>query len=331
MTEPYVLAGDIGGTKSALAFFQGCADAPRMVAERIYLNREFANLTDVIRRFTADTGLSASNACLGVAGTKVQGTIRFPNLDWRIHEEEMRGRLGLTALRFLNDLEANAIGVSVLAPEQFFPLNWGSASAQGARAMISAGTGLGMAMILPGHDGGRVLASEGGHADFAPRNEAEIALLRFLARRHDRVSVERVVSGPGLVNIYEFLVQTGTQELGPIAHRISHAADKAAAIADAALRDESAICIRAVELFLSAYGAAAGNLALTALATGGVYLGGGIAPKLVASLPTSGFLQSFAAKGRYSDLLADIPVNVVLEPKTALLGAAKVALEMRVA
>ncbi len=331
MNEPYVLAGDIGGTKSALAFFQGWVDAPRKVAERIYLNREFANLTDVIRRFTAETGLSAAKACLGVAGTKVEDAIWFPNLGWRIREEEMRARLGLTAIRFLNDLEANAIGMSVLAPEQFFPLNWGNPGAQGARAMISAGTGLGMAMIRPEHDGGRVLASEGGHVDFAPRNETEIALLRFLAKRYGRVSVERVVSGPGLVNVYEFLTQTGTEERGPIAHRVLHAADKAAAIADAALHDESAICVRAVELFLSAYGAATGNLALTALAMGGVYLGGGIAPKLVASFPSSGFLQSFTDKGRYSDLLAGIPVHVVLEPRTALLGAAKVALQMRVA
>ncbi len=198
--------------------------------------------------------------------------------------------------------------------------------AGGTQALIAAGTGLGMAKLLPDGTGLEVAASEGGHADFAPRNEEEVALWRFLAARHGRVSVERVVSGHGLVNIYAFLRDRGTAEPDWLIARLDAAADPAAVIAQAALSDEAAICVKALDLFLSAYGAVAGNLALTALATGGLYIGGGIAPKLIKAFPQSGFMTAFTDKGRLTGMLRDVPVRVALEPKTALRGAARCAL-----
>lgn len=326
MPDDLVLAGDIGGTKSNLAFFRGAPDAPETVAERSYQNRDFAGLDEVVRRFLADTGLTARTACFGVAGAVVAaGASHLPNLGWQLSETDLAGSLELKSVRLLNDLEANALGIATLPPGQFFTLNPGQALPGGNRALIAAGTGLGMAMLFRDGADYRVSASEGGHVDFAPRNEEEIGLLRFLAARLDRVSVERVVSGRGLVAVYDFLKDSGMHEPDGLAARLEAAADRAALIAQiaqAGASGEAAICAKALELFLSVYGAAAGNLALMALATGGLYIGGGIAPKLVDALPTSGFMAAFTDKGRFSGLLAQIPVQVILEPRTALYGAA---------
>lgn len=327
MPDDLVLAGDIGGTKSNLAFFRGAPDAPETVAERSYQNRDFAGLDEVVRRFLADTGLTARTACFGVAGAVVAGASHLPNLGWQLSETDLAGSLELKSVRLLNDLEANALGIATLPPGQFFTLNPGQALLGGNRALIAAGTGLGMALLFHGGTGYRALASEGGHVDFAPRNEDEIGLLRFLVARHGRVSAERVVSGRGLEAIYDFLKAGGMQEPEGLATRLAAAADRAAVISQAGSSGESAICAKALEMFLSAYGAVAGNLALVALATGGLYIGGGIAPKLIAALPKSGFMTAFTDKGRFSDLLGRIPVQVIMEPKTALYGAAVRALQ----
>lgn len=331
MSENLVLAGDIGGTKSNLAFVRSSPDAPETVAERSYPNREFASLADVVRRFSADTGLSAASACFGVAGAVVAGTSHLPNLGWQLSEQTLARELGLKKVSLINDLEANALGIATLALNQFFTLNPGQPgegnNRGGNRALIAAGTGLGMAMLFQDNGHARVLASEGGHMDFAPRGEEQIALLHHLAARHGHVSVERVVSGPGLANIYDFLKARGDDEPEWLASRFKTSAERSAIIAQAGLSGEVAICIKALDLFLSAYGAAAGNLALMALATGGVYLGGGIAPRLIKAFPASGFMAAFAEKGRFAGLLAQIPVQIVLEPKTALRGAANHALK----
>ncbi len=333
MSENLVLAGDIGGTKSNLAFFRGAPAAPETVLERSYQNRDFSGLDEVVRRFIADTGLSAATACFGVAGAVVAGASHLPNLGWRLSEQALARDLGLNEVSLINDLEANALGIATLAPEQFFTLNPGRPHPDGNRALIAAGTGLGMAMLIRDnghdHDHERVLASEGGHMDFAPRGAEQIALLHHLAARHGHVSVERVVSGPGLANIYDFLKARGEEEPDWLAERFEANADRSAVIAQAGLSGETAICVKALDLFLSAYGAAAGNLALLALATGGVYLGGGIAPRLIEAFPASGFMAAFAEKGRFAGLLADVPVHLVLEPKTALFGAANQALRRR--
>lgn len=330
MAESLVLAGDIGGTKSNLGLYAGRPDALTPVAERSYLSRDFADLAEVIRRFLTETGLSSSRptrACLAVAGAVIDGAATLPNLGWRLSEEKLGQALGFRSVVLLNDLEANALGLATLAPEQMYILNPGRAQSGGSRAVIAAGTGLGLAMMLPEGAGWRVAASEGGHADFAPRNEREVALWRWLSARHGHVSLERVLSGQGLVNIYGFLKHSGLVEPNWLAGRLDQAPDAAAVIGEVGLAGEAAICVEALEMFLSAYGAAAGNLALTALATGGVWLGGGIAPKLVVALPRSGFMGAFTDKGRFGPLLRDIPVRVILEPRCALWGAAVRALE----
>lgn len=327
MTERFVMAGDIGGTKSNLAFFHGSPDAPEAVAERSYWNREFTNLAEVVRRFLADTGLSADHACFGVAGAVVDGASVLPNLNWKLSENELVRVLGLKSVHLINDLEANALGISTLAPEQFFVLNPGQPRAGGNRALIAAGTGLGEAFLFNTDAGYRVSASEGGHADFAPRSEQQIALLRYLLARYDHVSYERVLSGPGLINLYNFLRDGAGMEEPPwLVERLNSSEDAAAIISTAGLLREAPICIRALDLFQEIYGAAAGNLALKALATNGLYLGGGIAPKLLEIFSQGGFMAAFTAKGRFADLLAQIPVSIILEPKTALYGAAAFAL-----
>ncbi|HYP66799.1 MAG TPA: glucokinase [Thiobacillaceae bacterium] len=327
MPDDLVLAGDIGGTKSDLAFFRGPSEAPETVAERTYQNRDFAGLGDVARQFFADTGQSATTACFGVAGAVLAGESTLPNLGWRLSERELGAELGLKSVYLINDLEANAIGLGILAPEQCFTLNVGQPRADSNRALIAAGTGLGMAMLVSEGKSHRILASEGGHADFAPCSEEQVALWRFLAVRYGRVSVERVVSGPGLVNIYEFLKQGGMVEPDWLARQLSEVPDRAAVVAQAALRGEPAICVKALDLFLSCYGAAAGNLALMALATGGLYIGGGIAPKLLERFPHGNFMAAFTNKGRFAGLMAEVPVRIILEPRTALLGAARAALQ----
>lgn len=326
MSEALVLAGDIGGTKSNLGLYAGSPTAPEPVAERGYLNREFPDLSAVIRHFLAEIGQAPARACLAVAGAVLDGKASLPNLGWRISATGLAQALDLDAVTLLNDLEANALGLATLAPDRLFTLNPGQAQAGGNRAIIAAGTGLGLAMMLPEGGGWRVAASEGGHADFAPRSEREVALWRWLAARHGHVSVERVVSGQGLANIYAYLKHSGLAEPNWLARRLEEAPDAAAVIAQAGLAGESTLCAEALEMFLSAYGAAAGNLALTALATGGVYLGGGIAPKLLDAFPRSGFLAAFADKGRFAPLLRQVPIHVILEPKCALWGAAAHAL-----
>lgn len=326
MSDTLVLAGDIGGTKSNLAFFRGAPDAPETVAERNYKNRDFASLDEVVGRFLADTGLAAASACFGVAGAVVGGASHLPNLGWQLSETDLARSLGLKSVCLLNDLEANALGIASLPPEQFFTLNPGQALAVGNRALIAAGTGLGMALLVRDGADYRVAASEGGHVDFAPRNEEEVGLWRFLAARLGRVSVERAVSGRGLEAIYDFLKESGMDEPEGLAARLEATADRAAVIAQAGSSGEATICAKALDLFLSAYGAAAGNLALMGMATGGLYVGGGIAPKLVNALPNSGFMAAFTDKGRFAGLLHQIPVRVILEPRTALYGAAAQAL-----
>lgn len=326
MPEPWVLAGDIGGTKSNLGLYAGRPDALLAVAERTYLNRDFSSLDDTIRQFLSETGQTPSRACLAVAGAVIDGAAALPNLGWHISAVELGQALGFRSVDLLNDLEANALGLATLAPGQWLTLNPGRTQAGANRAIIAAGTGLGMAVMLPEGVGWRVAASEGGHADFAPRDEREVALWRWLSAHHGHVSVERVVSGQGLVNIHAFLKHSGLVEPDWLGLRLAASPDSAAVIAQAGLAGEAAICVEALEMFLSAYGAAAGNLALTALATGGVWLGGGIAPKLITALPRSGFMGAFTDKGRFGPLLRDIPVQVILEPRCALRGAAARAL-----
>jgi glucokinase len=253
----------------------------------------------------------------------VDGKVKTPNLPWLIDGGELRRALKLDAPALLNDLEAAAYGIFTLEEDEFHTLNQGARHPTGSKALIAAGTGLGEATL---HDDGRhfhPLASEGGHADFAPRDDLEIELLRHLIGRFGHVSYERVLSGPGFFNIYRFLKESGRfEEPTWLTERLAAGEDPSAVVAKAALAKEAEICVKALDLFVSIYGAEAGNLALRAKSLRGLYVGGGIAPKILDKLKDGAFMRAFTDKGRYADLLAAVPVHVVLNDQAALRGAA---------
>jgi glucokinase len=330
-----VLAGDVGGTKTNLGLFESAAagSPPRLLRSAHYPSPDFPGLAPIVAVFLGSDGARVGAAGFGVAGP-VAGNrcARLPNLDWpELDGAALAAAIGLPAgrLRLINDLVATAEAIPLFAPEELAVLQPGApgaATGEGNRALIAAGTGLGMA-FLPRIGGTWVpVASEGGHMDFAARNEEEAALAAALRRRHGHASVERVVSGFGLPDIYRYLLESGGEaEIPEVAARLGAAADPAPVITAAALAGESALCVRTLDLFVAAFGAAAGNLALAGTATGGVYLGGGIAPKILPRLADGPFLHAFADKGRFREYLEAIPVRVILNDRAALLGAANVA------
>jgi glucokinase len=318
-----VLAGDIGGTKTHLALFSAQGEKLRSESLTTFPSKRYSGLVPVLRDFLAGDQHKVDAACFGIAGPVVDGKVKTPNLPWMIDVGELRHALKLESVTLLNDLEAGAYGISTLNDDEFCPLNEGTLRHSGNKALISAGTGLGQAIL---HDDGRhfhPLASEGGHADFAPRDELEIELLRHLIGRFGHVSYERVLSGPGLFNIYRFFKESrGLEEPQALSAQFAAADDPSAVISTAALANEAEICVKSLDLFVSIYGAEAGNLALRAKSVRGLYIGGGIAPKILDKLKDGAFMRGFVDKGRYADLLAAIPVQVVLNDQAALRGAA---------
>jgi glucokinase len=279
----------------------------------------------MIRRFLAEGGEKVYRCAVGVAGPVVGGRSHVVNLRWAVDEKKLARSLEIRHVRVLNDMEATAWGIPVLPPSKFANLTPGLRRRPGNAALIAAGTGLGTTILF--WDGERHVPSpgEGGHQSFAPRDDLEIELLRYMHERIGRVSVERVVAGPGLSAIYQFLIDSGRgRESVEMSRRLAQG-DPNAVVSDAGVNGDDPVAERAVELFVSLYGAVAGDLALVARATGGLYVGGGIAPKILPKLRAGAFLQSFRAKGRLSPLLEEIPVKVILEPRTALLGAAAAA------
>ncbi len=320
-----ILAGDIGGTNTRLALFQTRDPILRPTVERTYRSREHRGLREIVSIFVAEHPCVIEHASFGIAGPVIDGRVKTSNLPWVIDARDLAQELGLESTGLLNDLEANAYGVAVLGADDFAVLNAGALHATGNAAVISAGTGLGEAGLYWDGKRHRPFAAEGGHAEFAPRNETEIDLLRYLLRFYQHVSYERVLSGPGLENIYAFLRDTGRATGNPAIAVQMRSADPAAVITGAGRDGRCALCAQALELFVSVYGAAAGNLALKLMATGGVYIGGGIAPQILEKLQSPRFMDAFTAKGRLEPLCAAIPVRVILNPKTALLGAARYA------
>jgi len=322
-----VIGGDIGGTKTRLCLFEASGETLEMRAERTFQSIGYPALDDIVRDFLALTGARAELACFGIAGPVAGRTARTTNLAWRIDAGAIERAFGFRRVRLINDLEAIAWGIGDLGADDICELQPGAPGAVGNRAVIAAGTGLGEAGSYWDGRRHRPWATEGGHACFAPRDELEIELLRFLARRFPRVSWERVVSGRGLVNIYDFLLEHRGARSEPWLAEEMAAGDPAAAISQAARAGRNELCAEAVGLFVSLYGAEAGNLALKVLAKGGVYLGGGIAPKLLEELKKPAFLESFLAKGRMRPLLEAMPVRVILDDRAALAGTARAALE----
>lgn len=313
-----ILAGDIGGTGSRFGWFEISEDRPQPVAVAKYASREHTRLEDIVARFLAEHPGEVDAACLGIAGPVLGGEVITPNLPWHIRAGSLARLLGLREVSLINDLEANAYGAAALPESDFETLQQGASDPRGNAGIISAGTGLGQAGFY--FDGARLrpFASEGGHVDFAPQSDLEIELLRFLRAKFGHVSYERVLSGPGLVNLFDFLRATGRgEESAALAGEIS-----ASVIANAALAGTSSRAGAALELFVHLYGAEAGNLALKMKATRGVLIGGGIAPKIIAKLREPQFLAAFLDKGRMRPLLEQMPVRVILNDRCALLGAA---------
>jgi len=316
------LAGDVGGTKTNLAIFTNEGGKLHVIAEQSFLNHSYAGLEEIVKEFLAGHECKLTQACFGVAGPVKAGRAKMPNLPWTIDSAHLAPALHLDSVFLLNDLEATAYGIAVLQPENVTVLS--EASPQlGNIALIAAGTGLGEAILVWDGAQHRSSASEGGHADFAPRDAEQIELLRYLIAKFGHVSYERLVSGPGLLNIYNFLKESGfDKEPEWLSARLSETSDASAVITETALSARSELCTHALEIFVSIYGAEAGNLALKALATAGVYIGGGIAPKILPKLKDGTFVRAFRDKGRFSTLLETMPVRVILDPKTALRGAA---------
>jgi glucokinase len=320
-----ILAGDVGGTKTTLAVFDEVDQRLEVVERKRFASQDHESLDAIVGTFMTDRQRKVELACFGVAGPVKDGRSKTTNLPWIIDARALAAILGVQTVELINDLEANAYGIGVLRPTDFVFLNEGSGDANGNAAIIAAGTGLGEAGMYWDGRYHHPFGCEGGHTDFAPRNETEVELLRFMLNRFERVSYERILSGPGLYGIYQFLRDRGKEEEPMWLKEEIREGDRAAAISKAALSQESELCIRALDAFVSLYGAEAGNLALKVMASGGLFVGGGIAPKIIPKLEDGTFMEAFLDKGRMRPLLEAIPVRIVLNEQTALLGAAHCA------
>jgi glucokinase len=319
------LAGDIGGTKTNLAVYAHEDDHDRLVAKKSasYPSKDHATLAEIIRDFLGGDFSDVRQACFGVAGPVKDGVVQVTNLPWIVDAAALQAELNFKQVSLLNDLEANAYGINTLLPHELLSLNpQGDLRQLGNRALIAAGTGLGEAGLLWDGMTHRPFASEGGHASFAPNDSVGDELLMFLRKEHGHVSWERVLSGMGMKNLYRFFRQrSGLAEPEWLSAQLLQG-DLGSVVTHAGLAGKDPVCIEALDCFTRNYGSEAGNLALKMLALGGVYIGGGIAPKMLPKMQSALFLDAFYHKGRMSPLLQSTPVYVILNDKTALQGAA---------
>jgi len=322
-----VLAGDVGGTKTRLGLFEVTRGRLRLLCEKTFLSKNYKGLENILGEFLKGQKGIAS-ACFGVAGPVTEEVIIATNLPWWINIQSLQKVLPLKKVEVINDLVANAYGISVLKKSAFEILNVGKIK-KGNEALISAGTGLGEAILF--WDGQQHVPSpsEGGHAEFGPRNHLELELFHYLSSYFDHVSYERVLSGEGLFHIYQFLKDSkrfGSEP--PWLFQKMKSEDPAEVISEMARLKQNKLCVKALDLFTSIYGAAAGNLALQVVAIGGVYIGGGIAPKIIWKLKDGIFMKAFKDKGRLSHIVVHIPVKVIMNERTTLLGAASRAMAL---
>ena len=325
-----ILAGDIGGTKTVIALFECGDDRLERRRDATFPSRDHASLEEILTRFLDAGPATIDAACFGVAGAVVGGQARTTNLPWTLDEAALARAVGARRVKLLNDLEAAAYGMLELRNDERARLNAGAdGGARGNAAVIAAGTGLGEAVLFWDGERHHAVASEGGHASFAARTDEEIALLRFLqAELGQHVSTERVLSGPGLYNIYRFVRERGSaREPDWLAAQFMRG-DPGAAVGRAGLEGHDPACAQALQLFAAIYGAEAGNLALQCVAVGGVFIGGGIAPKILPALQSGRFMEAFTDKGRFSGMLGGLEVSVALDPQTPLRGAARIASQL---
>ena len=322
MTE--VLAGDVGGTTTRLAIVAIDRAGARVMREHRYASADYPGLAPIVKEFLAGAGAGLEAACFAVAGPVRDNAVRVSNLPWVVTAKELAEASGIARTALINDFSAIGYGLSQLGADDLVTLQEGEADAHGVIGVIGAGTGLGEGFLVWDGARHRVQASEGGHTTFAARNEEEWRLAAWLAREFGHVSFERIVSGPGLAAVYRFLASQGGEDAGT-RDALAAADDPAPVIAERGVSGQDPRCARALDMFVSLYGAQAGNLALTLLATGGVYVAGGIAAKIIDKLRDGAFLRAFCDKGRMREVLSRVPVRVVISPEVGLLGAAAVA------
>jgi glucokinase len=323
-----ILAGEIGATRTRLAAFETESNKLQPVVEKVYASQEQpGGLPELIANFIKTEGVPVQSACFGVAGPVKGGRSKISNLPWSIDARELAKQLRLSSVGLINDLEAYAYGIDALESKDFITLNEGSEDAEGNRAVISARTGLGMAGLY--WDGFRhhPFACEGGHADFAPRNPLETELAEYVRKKHGHLSCERLLSGPGIKNIYDFLRDTKKCEEPPwLQQELSGAADPPAVISRSALEGTAEICHQAISIFVGIYGAATGNCALNFMSRGGIFIGSSIAAKIVPEMKQPVFMEAFLDKGRMEAVLRDMPVKIVLNDDAGIIGAARFTL-----
>lgn len=325
-----LIAGDIGATKTLLALFAPESDLRQPIAQHEFHSADYPGLAEVVREFLAQVGQSATAACFDVAGPVLAGRAHLTNLPWVIEQAALARDLGLSQVTLLNDLKAVAYAVPDLTAQDLFTINEGKPEPHGPLAVIAPGTGLGEGFLIWNGSGYIPGASEGGHADFAPINEVQAELWMTLARRYGHVAYERVCSGSGFPNIYDWLRDSGYAPEPPdFGAELAKVHDRTPLIMQAALEDPARhrLAARTLEIFVEILGAEAGNLALKVLATGGLYLAGGIPPRLLPQLSDGRFMRAFTAKGRFTELLGTIPVRVITA-NASLLGSALYGLEM---
>lgn len=323
----YLLAGDIGGTKSVLCLYRQDSDGKRIELHKTtYASGQHAEFVELVDGFLRTAPEQPTSACFGIAGPIQQQRCETTNLPWVIDAAELAARFNFAQVRLLNDLEAAAYGMLVLGPTDFVELNPQAQPHQGHKAVIAAGTGLGEAILA--WDGSQHIAmpTEGGHTDFAPNTPEQDALLVFLRERfHGHVSIERILAGDGFGNLYDFLKDTGRYPADPAIEADMQQQDRNAVISQHGLQASDPLCTRVMQMFVQIYGAEAGNLALKCLPHGGLYIGGGIGPKIRPALQAGHFMQGFLDKGRMAKAIAQIPVRLALNPEAPLLGAAHMA------
>ena len=332
MTEPrnkktVVLAGDIGGTKTHLGLFYKGKTRPLLRMIETYPSQEAPNLESIIEEFLEKHHAAISVACFGIAGPVVNGRCKTTNLPWDVSEARVKRRFKWNRVRLINDLTAMAHAIPLLNSRETPFLNKAKAKRGGNLALLAPGTGLGESLLIF-HRGRYVpIPSEGGHVDFSPNNNEEVQLWQYLHAQYGHVSIERILSGPGLFNIYSWLKDSGQYKEPQWLAKEIKKTDPPRVITQAAMNKRQPLCVRSLDMFISILGAVAGNLALTGLTTGGVYMGGGIPPKILSKLMEGTFMKSFTDKGRFKGLLQKIPVKVILNERAALLGAASCAFE----
>lgn len=322
-----ILAGDIGGTKTNLALFEVKENGLQVEVQRQFASREYGSLNDVITAFKEHIPKAEIEAaCFGIAGPVIEGRCQTTNLPWDITTSGLQTHLGIEKVRLLNDLEATAYGMLFLPEDAFVDLNPDAKSMAGNRAVIAAGTGLGEAILYFDGTTYHPIGTEGGHCDFAPLTSREDALLQWLRKRYpEHVSYERVLSGPGIYSLYEFLAQSGFAPEPASMLNIPEGKDRSAMVSECALKEHDPLCMEALRLFAQIYGAEAGNLALKSMSLGGLYIGGGIVPKILPVFAEGHFIEGFLSKGRFNKMLKSMEVKLSLNLETVLLGAAHFA------